>query len=416
VNIEHNFLTVHSLIALPFHNRNRDDHGMPKQLEEGGATRSYLSSQSRKRPARVNFEASTAGFGIGSMRSKQVADLAVERAIELVDENPSLTLDVPAAHVRAAVTVKSLTQNLSKAEKNAEATALAARAAHLAKHKGQNGSPEEYMAEYDRKLAAKAAAGEAKKDAGAAKDTVVFVSWEEIEIFAWALVNTADDVNPQAVFQNRTGSLSLALSGRMMAAEPRLQILGAVAFSPAVTTHQISTNVDYFTAVDEYDGAKGKAQGAAHLNQAFFTSGVYYASTTYDRRQLRQNWTGWDGKHASELLHEAVRELTLALPQGKKNSTSADTLPDTLIAETQRSRTGFQFDESVQAGPNGGFLAPSVTEMYRQAKQSRLFAPNHFGETVVSGTGAVGQKSRLAGAKVVPMDAMTSFIVNWLRP
>lgn len=414
MKIEHNFLTVHSLTVLPFHNRNRDERGMPKQSAEGGTNRSFLSPQSRKRPARLNFERTTSAFGVGSMRSKQVADLAVERAMELADADPSISLDVPSARIRAGLTVKSLTQNLSKADKSADVKAQTARAAHLAKHKGPS-TPEEYMAAYDEKLAAKAEAG-GKLTAGSVKDAVVFVSWEEIEAFAWALVGNAEDVSARSVFHNTTASLSLAIHGRMTAAEPGLQIQAGVAFSPATTTHEIDISFDFFTAVDEYNGEKGRPQGAAHLDQAYYTSGVYYASTTYDRRQIRKNWTGWDGRHAEELLCEAVTELTLALPQGKKNSTAAETLPDTLIAETQRSRTGFQFEESVQAASSGGFLAPSVTEMYRQAAQNRLFAPTHFGQTLISGTGAMGRTAGIAGADVVALDSMTDFIVGWLRP
>ena len=53
---EKNYLTIHSLTALPWHNLNRDDRGLPKQVREGGKTRGRLSSQSLKRAIRVAYE------------------------------------------------------------------------------------------------------------------------------------------------------------------------------------------------------------------------------------------------------------------------------------------------------------------------------------------------------------------------
>ncbi|MFV0550841.1 MAG: type I-E CRISPR-associated protein Cas7/Cse4/CasC, partial [Anaerorhabdus sp.] len=49
------FITAHILRALPMHNLNRDQNGLPKSQFDGGIQRGRLSSQSLKRPARIAF-------------------------------------------------------------------------------------------------------------------------------------------------------------------------------------------------------------------------------------------------------------------------------------------------------------------------------------------------------------------------
>jgi CRISPR system Cascade subunit CasC len=136
---------------------------------------------------------------------------------------------------------------------------------------------------------------------------------------------------------------------------------------------------------------------------------------TYDRRQLQRNWTGWSGPNADALLRSFVRNATLSLPQGKKNSTSADTMPDLIIAEAQGSRTGYQFQTPIVADVDGGYLRPSTAALYAQACAARSFDSRNFGATVVSGLSAVGRPAQVPDAAVVDMDGLTDFIVDWLR-
>ena len=398
--MSHNFLTIHSLTAMPVHNRNRDDHGQPKQLREGGVNRGVLSSQSIKRSARINYErsATDVGFRLGSIRSKSVAALAVTRAGDIAAA-AGISFDPDTAIARATKTIVGLT---TKEANTAIKKAESARAAH-AKKCPAGADAEKYMADYD-------AAADAKGGPVSAKDTVVYVSAEEIESLALALAFTDDEVATEQMLAARTGSLALAGFGRMLANATNFRVEAGIAVSPAVTTHQINVNIDYFTAVDDL-----ATQGAAHLDQAFYTSGVYYRTATFDKAQLQSNWSGFGGDMSDELLTEFVRNVTLSLPEGKKNGTSAAPLPELLIAEQQRTRTGYQFQNPVKDAGNG-YLEPSVDELYAQATRARMFDPRSFGDAVVSGVGAIGRDPRLTGVPVVDMGGFTDFIVDWLRP
>ena len=405
--MSHNFLTIHTLTALPLHNRNRDDRGQPKQLREGGAARGVLSSQSLKRAARVNYERSAGAIGhdLGSIRSKSIPEAAVERAIQIADER-GLEFDAAEALTRATETVVLLTTNNAQKIVKAAEKATRDRAAHEKKAKADTDMAE-YMAAYDAKVQEKVAAGAD----GLGKDTVVFVSAEEVEALALALVSTTDSITPDDVFAKTTGSLALAGFGRMTANAPGLKVEAGVAVSPAVTTHPIVINIDYFTAVDDRS-----VQGAAHLDQAFYTSGVYYRSATFDRRQLHANWSGWGSDISRPLLTEFVREVILSLPEGKKNGTAAAPFPSYIVAEEQRARTGYQFQTPVQPGADGGFLASSAKELFAQAADARLFSPRHFGTTTVSGTEMMREGAQeITDLPVADLDALVDAVVDWLE-
>src|SRR5665811_1187840 len=80
------YLTLHLLNALPWHNMNRDANGRPKRLKQGGVERAMLSSQSLKRAARVAYE--DAVIADKSFRSsKYGVDEVLERVTVLAAAN-----------------------------------------------------------------------------------------------------------------------------------------------------------------------------------------------------------------------------------------------------------------------------------------------------------------------------------------
>lgn len=363
-----NFLTIHSLTALPWHNLNRDDRGLPKQVREGGKTRGRLSSQSLKRAIRVSYELESAAMGSGSFRSRDLDEEVVRRAT-VIAQTRNLPFDEKAALKSAAKVVRSLTAN-----------------------------------------AAEAKVGEEEKDASS--DTITWLSGEELDALATVIAEGGGAVLAKDVITSRTGSLAIAAFGRMFAAQPALQTEAAIAVGPATTTHPITIEVDYFTTVDDLgDG------GAGHLGQAFYTSGVYYRSVTIDKKQLKRSWTGWDSPDATARLNLLVRSLVTALPTGKDNSSAPNTKPALIIAEQQAHRTAYDFQEPVRAAADGGYLETSITRLIEQAAAARAFDTAEFGDTFLSGTSIVAGDpipipfKNTAGDLTVLVDG----IVNWLQ-
>ncbi|MEJ7689329.1 MAG: type I-E CRISPR-associated protein Cas7/Cse4/CasC [Nocardioidaceae bacterium] len=105
------FVTVHMLHALPLHNLNRDQSGLPKSQFDGGVQRARLSSQALKRAARSAYLGTRTGR---SLRTKNATDLATQIAVEYA-ATKKLTFDENAG--RAAI--KKVVDGLAKAEKTA---------------------------------------------------------------------------------------------------------------------------------------------------------------------------------------------------------------------------------------------------------------------------------------------------------
>ena len=211
-----------------------------------------------------------------------------------------------------------------------------------------------------------------------------------------------------------TDSLSIAMFGRMFAFRPDLQHEAAVAVGHGTTTHEMSVEIDYFTAVDDIN-----PNGAGHLGQAFYTSGVYYRAVTFDRAQLHRNWIS--AKNISDAdradLATAVTALINTVPTGKKTTTAAYTLPSLVIAEQQGARTNYHFQNPVTADDNGGYLDKSIERLLDQAADARSYDRKNFGNVVVAGTEAdrfstiVKKKLNAAPAD---LDGVVGGIVDWL--
>jgi CRISPR system Cascade subunit CasC len=367
-----NFLTIHSLTALPWHNLNRDDRGLPKQVREGGKTRGRLSAQSLKRAIRVAFELESATPTTKSLRSRNLADEVVRRAAEITTGR-GVQFDEKAAQKTATKIIKSLTANAVEEKVDA-----------------------------------------AEKDdaAPANSDTITWLSGEEIDALANAIAEGGGTILAKDIIKSTTGSLALASFGRMFAAQSDLQTEASIAVGPATTTHPITIEVDYFTTVDDLDD-----HGAGHLGQAFFTSGVYYRSVTIDKKQLKNSWTGWNSPDATERLSLLVRCIITALPTGKDNSSAPNTKPAIIIAEEQAHRTAYDFQEPVKAAPEGGYLQPSISRLISQATAARAFDAGEFGATFVSGTSLFAEDSDM-----IPFDhsagdlgQIVEAIVKWLQ-
>jgi len=371
---EKNYLTIHSLTPLPWHNLNRDDRGLPKQVREGGKARGRLSSQALKRAIRVAYELDSFTDGTGSLRSRDLHEEIVRRAAHIAEQT-STPFDSKEALKAAAKVVKSLTANDKDAPDAADSEA-------------------------------------------AAGDTITWLSGDEIDGLAAALAAGSGPLSLAGIVQSRTGSLSIAAFGRMFAAHSDLQTEAAIAVGPATTTHPITVEVDYFTTVDDLS-----ADGAGHLGQAFYTSGVYYRSVTIDKKQLRDSWTGWDSPDADDRLAVLVRSLINALPTGKDNSSAPNTKPAFIVAEEQAHRTAYEFHEPVTADPDGGYLAGSIGRLIRQAAAARDYDPTEFGKTIVSGTAIEGE-TVVTSSGVVPiafphsannLPQLVEQVVAWLR-
>jgi CRISPR system Cascade subunit CasC len=275
------FLQLHLLTFFPPANMNRDDTGRPKTATVGGAPRLRLSSQALKRAWRTSpvFAAALAGhMGQRTQRlGEHVRDhllaggMADEKAIEVAREIAGIFGKIKGANDKDPLQIEQLAF-IAPEERNA---ALA--------------------------LADAALAG------------------EKVEAKPAGLLRTADT------------AADIALFGRMLAADPDYNREAAAQVAHAITTHRVTVEDDYYTAVDDLKTAATDA-GAGFLGEAAFGSGVFYLYCCVDRVLLLKN-LGGDAALAATALGALTEAAATVAPRGKQNSFAAHSRAHYVLAE-----------------------------------------------------------------------------------
>lgn len=285
------FLQLHLLTFFPPSNLNRDDLGRPKTAMVGGANRLRLSSQALKRAWRTSeaFQAALEhNLGKRTQRMGQ----------EILDHLIAAGQDVKKA-TKIAREVAGIFGKLKKEETSTAIEQLAFI------------SPHEKAAALE--LADRMAGGE-KIDPKKETASVLLRA------------DTAADI---------------ALFGRMLADNPSFNREAAAQVAHAITTHKVSIEDDYYTAVDDLKTSSEDA-GAGFLGEAGFGSGVFYLYLCINRDLLKTNLGEEDdGTLAAATLGALTRAAATVAPSGKQNSFAAHARAHYILAEkgNQQPRT-----------------------------------------------------------------------------
>jgi CRISPR system Cascade subunit CasC len=120
----------------------------------------------------------------------------------------------------------------------------------------------------------------------------------------------------------------IALFGRMLADRPEIELNAACQMAHAISTHEVSTEIDYFTAMD--DRRPSDQPGAAHINAAFYNSACFYRYAQLNWDELVQNLRNKKNV-ARRTVDGFLRSLIFALPTGKQNSFNSQTYPNFVL-------------------------------------------------------------------------------------
>jgi CRISPR system Cascade subunit CasC len=272
------FLQLHLLTSYPPANLNRDDSGQPKTAIMGGVLRARISSQSLKRAWRTSeiFADSLAGH-IGT-RTKRFAEDLMQRLIAAGKDEDA------ARKAASAVAEKIASVDGERSPQTGQLVFL---------------SPTE-LAVIDA-LAARLAAG------------------EDVDLATEPLLGGGE------------GAADIAMFGRMLADRPEHSVEAAVQVAHALTTHRVTVEDDYFTAVDDLK-SRGEDAGAGHVGEQEFVAGLFYLYLCIDRDLLVRNLGGDEA-----LARSALRALTAAAakvgPKGKQASFASRAYASYAVAE-----------------------------------------------------------------------------------
>lgn len=269
------FLDIHAIQTLPPSNANRDDTGSPKTAVYGGVRRARISSQSWKRAMRQYFlKESAEDLGI---RSTAVIRYVAERIIET---DPSVTEE----------------QAMKKAEKVFNDAGIKTK---------------------DQKTKA-----------------LFFLGKKQADLLAAAALKAETDKKSlQKIFCDNP-AIDIALFGRMVADDPSLNEDASAQVAHAISTHEVQTEFDFYTAVD--DLAPEDNAGAGMLGTIEYNSSTLYRYANIAMHDLvRQLGSKEQAISAAKLFIQAFAN---SMPTGKANTFANQTLPQLLMINIRQDR------------------------------------------------------------------------------
>jgi CRISPR system Cascade subunit CasC len=196
--------------------------------------------------------------------------------------------------------------------------------------------------------------------------TAVFLSPAEIKQVAAAVAGGKEP--KQAIKKvDRLDAADIALFGRMVANDATVNVEGAAMFSHALSTHSASSEIDFFSSVDDLK-ADAEDAGASMIGTLEYNSATYYRYTAINLDHFA------DEKHLGKLtpderrviLKDFIRAVLTAVPGARRNSMNASTLPCEVLGIRKSKGQPLQLVNAFEAPvkPNGnGLQASSLTAM-----------------------------------------------------
>jgi len=236
------FVELHMIQSFSPANLNRDDTNNPKDCEFGGVRRARISSQCLKRSMRLSpVFAGTTGVDVGKRTKWIIKKYLLPRLLDAgKDEGEALS-------------------NL-----------------------------ERFVPLYASKLDARSK--EDKKTA-----VLLYLSEAEIEGIIEALLENWDSLSDDKALkalvrdlvkkhQGSSSAPDIALFGRMLAEKPELGLDAACQVAHAISTHRVTMEMDFYTAVDDLNPED--TAGAGMMGFTGFDSACFYRYARIDWGQL----------------------------------------------------------------------------------------------------------------------------------
>ena len=337
-------IELHILQSFPVTCLNRDDLGAPKSARFGGVDRARVSSQCQKRATREFFHELDKGFS-DTVRTKYLLSMFSELVKR---EDPSKTEAEAESIAKKILTVANGDKKL------------------FGKLDTQKGIVDTlfYISEQTATIIVKNVIGKLNEDSKYSP------KFKEISDLLKEQVSDAADI---------------ALFGRMVAADATNTIEGAALFSHALSTHAISRELDFFSAVDD-EKKDADDVGAGQIGTLEFDSACYYRYVGINLDLLmgkgsfkyKMNCRLFDKEQIKSILSSFIKAAILAVPSARKNSMAGPTRPSYVLAvkrDGQPLSLANAFEKPVEAKRGSGFVEPSIAAL----EEEWIVMENTFG-------------------------------------
>ena len=367
------FVDIHAIQSVGPNNLNRDLNGSPKTATFGGVRRARVSSQAWKRPMRLDFQERYSPENLG-IRTARVVELLSE---EIARQDPELqdqAVDIALA-VFDAVGIKIAKPKAKK---------------------GEDIAVQDMVSQY-----------------------LVFLSTAQVEAAAATAIAAYDQGGETGVKAakrqlkkdlNADLSVDLALFGRMVAEDADLNVDASCQVAHALSTHQVGTEFDFFTAVDDVKAADEETDaGAGMMGNVEFDAATFYRYATVNATALARQ-LGSD-EAATKAIEGFLDVFVTSMPTGKQNTFAAHSLPSLVAVAVRTDRPVSwvgAFERPVYPrrhpdAPTDGYGIESERRMLKHGASLDATYGGPVGETLVLKTNEdLDAPALLSGADVVP--------------
>ncbi len=392
------FIELHIIQNFPPSCLNRDDTNTPKDCEFGGVRRARVSSQSFKRAIRWHpIFAKTTGQPV-SPRTRELAEEVAKRLQKIQKRDETRVVEIANALVETyagGMDDKGKTEVLlfnGDNEINAMAQAihtnwdalngvvphsdpqvekLAKKIAGQLKDKDKN-ERKQVVAVFLEKMGTTAQTLEPDKATLAKWVEEINQQWETLKQQKAAAAGASILPNIASTLKQASKNavaIDIALFGRMLAdkSPDKINVDAACQVAHAISTHRVTMEMDYFTAVD--DLKPEDETGAGHINFTEFNSACFYRYACLDTKQLLKNVSNLDVPEelAKRAVEAFLRASFDAVPTGKKTWSAHDVRPSFVFAIVRNQGDSWSlanaFEKAVPLNDSRGLVEPSVKQL-----------------------------------------------------
>lgn len=328
------FIDIHVLQSIPAANLNRGENGDPKTVIYGGKLRSRVSSQSWKHAMREDFKAQTQDAEwLSSTRSKLIPQKIID----------SLTAD--GMDEQKAVDLVTNTFAITKIKVKAP----------------KKGTDDPYTTDTLLMLSA-----------GQIRNLTAFIKEHpDLDVKSKAIKDALTDL------LNTDNALDLALFGRMVAGDAKLNVDAASQVAHAFSINEIVPEFDFFTAVDDIK----ESQGAGMMGSMGYNTSTLYRYANLNVDELKHNLG--DDELAEKGIKQFIKSFVLSMPTGKQNTYANKTLPQYVMVSVRDDTpvnlaNAFERPIKLDGGQSG------VEALEKQAKESEMFVDPAIATFVVT--------------------------------
>ncbi|MCC8191974.1 MAG: type I-E CRISPR-associated protein Cas7/Cse4/CasC [Ruminococcus sp.] len=323
------FMDIHAIQVLPPSNINRDDTGSPKTAQYGGVRRARVSSQAWKKAMRSYFKENSSEAGVG-VRTKYIVQYVADKIVKL---NPSIDYD----------------SAFEKAEKALNSAGISTTKEHMAK-------------------------------------ALFFMGDQQAEKFAEAIVDGISDKKELQNILNSNPEIDIALFGRMLADDPKLNTDAACQVAHAISTHAVQTEFDYFTAIDDLSPEDNA--GAGMLGSIEYNSSTLYRYANISVHEFESLLGDKESTVAACKLF--IEAFSNSMPTGKVNTFANQTIPSLIMVTLREDRPVnlvSAFEQPVQISASSGYVDKSIEKLVTEYNKTGKFVEAPLGNFCLNVSG-----------------------------